>query len=521
MHGFPRTASRFATADISPCGDAIDASRERAKPETIVNTERRTTTAPVAHRELGVTARRVARRCLPGGQAGAPSHVDLAQLGAVDSGDDPHLWTESNVGLLEAMLIARVRLDDIEGALDLVHAHFSGGKLRARTVLGLDTLASLFAAVAEAYAAAGRPRDAGTYAARALTFAGSDPVRYRAEAVQALIFALNGEFDAATATADRCDDLALRNGWGPLDTDYDLALAQLLLAAAAFDGGRLGHASSLLRTIAPHDPYAQHAASTADAIGRIIGGDLVAGAAALRAVIGGSAAHLSHRVVRDLALSVLADVTLAQRGARRALSLLDGHGSASSHTVCFDAQRAAAHLALGDDRAALDVTDGCLELGSEHCPRTLASVLVRRAVARERLGQSAAADDLFDEGCALALHAGDSIAPFVTVPQSVLARLFDRLGRRRPNLDDRIASVRERLHRWHPDAPAPALPALTPRESSVALALRSGTTYAEIADSFVVSINTVKSQMRSLFLKLGVSTREDAVDLLERQGFYL
>ena len=486
-----------------------------------MNTERRITTPPAGHRELGTTARRVVRQCLPGGRGGAPSQLDLAQLRAVDSGDDPHLWTESNARLLEAMLIARVRLDDIEGALDLIHAHFADGKLRARTVLGLDTLASLFAAVAEAYAAAGRPRDAGAHAARALTFAASDAVRYRAEAVQALIFALNGEIDAATATAARCDDLALRNGWNLLDTDYDLALAEVLLAAAGFDADRLARAASLLRAIAPRDPYVQHAASTADAIARIIDGDLVAGAAALRAVIGGSAAHLSHRVVRELALSVLADVTLAQRGARRALSLLDGHASASSHAVCFDAQRAAAHLALGDDRAALDATDGCLELGSEHCPRTLASVLVRRAVARERLGQSDAADDLFDEGCALALHASDSIAPFVTVPQAVLADLFERLGRRRPNLDDRIASVRERLHRWHPDAPAPTLPALTPRESSVALALRGGTTYAEIADSFVVSINTVKSQMRSLFAKLGVSTREDAVDLLERHGFYL
>jgi len=35
-----------------------------------------------------------------------------------------------------------------------------------------------------------------------------------------------------------------------------------------------------------------------------------------------------------------------------------------------------------------------------------------------------------------------------------------------------------------------------------------------------VSTNTLKSQLRSLYAKLGVSSREEAVDLLERGGFY-
>ncbi|MEH3090308.1 MAG: helix-turn-helix transcriptional regulator [Microbacterium arborescens] len=65
------------------------------------------------------------------------------------------------------------------------------------------------------------------------------------------------------------------------------------------------------------------------------------------------------------------------------------------------------------------------------------------------------------------------------------------------------------------------MPALTPREASVAREIGGGKTYAEIADGFVVSINTVKSQMRSLFAKLGVSTRDEAVAALERHGFYL
>ncbi|SDQ96698.1 helix-turn-helix transcriptional regulator [Microbacterium sp. cf332] len=493
----------------------------RATPHPTPHPDSHATTHPSRALELRETVRRVVGGSLPGERSGPPAQRDLAQLRTLDPGDAPQLWTESNVHLLEAMLIARVRLDDIEGALALVETHFTDGRLRTRAVLGLDTLASLFAAVGEAYAAAGRPRDAGLYASHALMFADSDPVRYRASAVQTLIFALNGEFDAATTTRALCDGLARDNGWSPLDTDYALVLGEVLLAVAAFDADRVARASGLLRSIAPRDPYAQHAAATADAITRILHGDIAAGVAGLRTVIGGAWSHLSHRLVRDLALSVLADATLAQGSARRALSVLDGRDAAPDHTVCFDAQRAAAHLALGDDRAALDVTDACLALGAAHCPRTLAGVLVRRAIARERRGQADAADDLFDEATALVFHTGGSLAPFVTVPQTSLAVLFARLASRRPTLAPQIEAVRQQLRAAVPDTVPAGLPALTPREGSVAVALRGGKTYAQIADDFVVSVNTVKSQMRSLFAKLGVSSRNEAIAVLERHGFYL
>ncbi|MEH3088912.1 MAG: hypothetical protein PGN24_04660, partial [Microbacterium arborescens] len=145
-------------------------------------------------------------------------------------------------------------------------AHFRDGRLRSRAVLGLDALASLYAAVAEAYAGAGLPRDAGGYAAHALTFADTDAVRYRAASVQTLVLALNGELTAAEAMAGRCAELTASNGWSLLDTDYDLVLAEILLASAAFDAPRLKRAATLLRAIAPRDPYAQHAAAAADGI---------------------------------------------------------------------------------------------------------------------------------------------------------------------------------------------------------------------------------------------------------------
>lgn len=492
--------------------------------------ERRAAPHPSRTHELRATAHRVVTGSLPGARPGRPTQIDLARLRTLDVGATPQLWTESNVHLLEGMLIARVRLDDLDGALELVNSHFTEGRLRGRAVLGLDALGSLFAAVAEVYAAAGRPRDAGLYASRALTFAESHAVRYRAAAVQTLVFAVNGEFDSAARSREVCAELARANRWNAADTDYALALADILLAVGTFDAARVSRAAAALRSRAPRDPYAQHAAATADALAHVIVGDLTAGVAGLRTALGGAWSHLSHRLIRELALSALADATLAQGAARRALSLLETSTSTSSpmptptptpsHTVCFEAQRAAAHLALGDERAALEVTDACLALGAEHCPRTLAIVLVRRAVARDRLGQTDAADALFDEACVLALHAGDLIAPFITIPHAQLAPLENRLRDRRPDVAARISAGIDPLRPRGSHAPMQALPALTPRERSVALALRDGKTYAGLARQFTVSINTIKSQLRSLYAKLGVSSRSEAVGMLERHGFF-
>ena len=63
--------------------------------------------------------------------------------------------------------------------------------------------------------------------------------------------------------------------------------------------------------------------------------------------------------------------------------------------------------------------------------------------------------------------------------------------------------------------------ALTPRELSLLQDLPSLMTVAEIAKARAVSPNTVKTQLRSLFAKLGVGTRREAVTVGRRQGLDL
>lgn len=61
-------------------------------------------------------------------------------------------------------------------------------------------------------------------------------------------------------------------------------------------------------------------------------------------------------------------------------------------------------------------------------------------------------------------------------------------------------------------------PALTPREADVLDALRQGLTRAEIAEQQVRSLNTVRSQIRSLYRKLDATSLEEALESARQLG---
>jgi len=70
----------------------------------------------------------------------------------------------------------------------------------------------------------------------------------------------------------------------------------------------------------------------------------------------------------------------------------------------------------------------------------------------------------------------------------------------------------------HPDPVTPVVEPLTRRELVVLGNLSEDVTLEEIASKLFVTRNTVKSQVRSLYRKIGVSTRADAVAWAESAG---
>ncbi|MCT2584584.1 LuxR C-terminal-related transcriptional regulator [Actinophytocola gossypii] len=108
---------------------------------------------------------------------------------------------------------------------------------------------------------------------------------------------------------------------------------------------------------------------------------------------------------------------------------------------------------------------------------------------------------------------GHVLRPFVDTGRdlrALLARQVGRLGQ----LDTFAAEVLEAM----PATPQGTGAELSPREARLLLELPSLSTTEEIASTMYVSVNTVKTHLRSIYRKLGVSNRREAVFVARQQG---
>jgi LuxR family maltose regulon positive regulatory protein len=100
----------------------------------------------------------------------------------------------------------------------------------------------------------------------------------------------------------------------------------------------------------------------------------------------------------------------------------------------------------------------------------------------------------------------DALRPFALAGQGLRVLLVDQLGGvRDPSaFAFRCLSARQRVRR-------PSDPRLSAREQDVLVELLSLSNLGEIAEDLDVSVNTVKSHVRAIYGKLGVTTRRTAV----------
>jgi LuxR family maltose regulon positive regulatory protein len=170
-------------------------------------------------------------------------------------------------------------------------------------------------------------------------------------------------------------------------------------------------------------------------------------------------------------------------------------------------------LSEGDFAAALEAVGPCLDAsaGDATLQIKVAALLVA-VVANRRLGRTETATELLDQALALAepdgacrvfLAAGQPIRSAITVlvqPTSRSARFAGRILERFDGQIPRAEGVPEQ-------AEAP----LTSSELAVLRFLPSHMTNQEIAEALFLSINTVKTHLRSVYRKLGVASRRAAI----------
>ncbi|GAA4408174.1 hypothetical protein GCM10023168_25150 [Fodinibacter luteus] len=163
-------------------------------------------------------------------------------------------------------------------------------------------------------------------------------------------------------------------------------------------------------------------------------------------------------------------------------------------------------LARADVREARRLLDGWLPR-EDDLRASLRHRLSSFAVLRAE-GQRDPARLVLDESVALA-HADQMHWPFVEVPEALQA--VRRHGSRDPALvSDALWHVAQRLHpRLRAQAALPEH--LTERELEVLAYLPGRMKNEEIAAELFVSVNTVKTHLRNIYAKLGVTERNDAV----------
>lgn len=192
--------------------------------------------------------------------------------------------------------------------------------------------------------------------------------------------------------------------------------------------------------------------------------------------------------------------------ARRALATVTP--TAGSHAV-----HGVIDLAAGQPEEAL------ARLATSHragdvAPRVSAIIDLVLAAAALRMGDEVTALDAACRMCAQMTHHGLRLH-LVLVPRSDLLALRDLLAARRPELVGALGDLDV-----VPDLvrTTGSLVALTEREEIVLGELATSPSATDIAAALGVSANTVKSQLRSVYRKLGVRSREEALAVALREG---
>ncbi len=219
----------------------------------------------------------------------------------------------------------------------------------------------------------------------------------------------------------------------------------------------------------------------------------------------------------DLALRA-GDPSRARLTLIRARERLDAGCEAGIATLLIAGARA--QLAAGKCQDALDMINDCLDGMSDHITlHDHVTALVTAAVAHRKLGRAERAAESLALALGLAephgmcrpfLDGGAAARSALTVlirPLSPGAAFAGRILQRYDSCAGRPAEQQ---------CPGPT--ALTSSEIAVLRFLPSHMTNQEIAEALFLSINTVKTHLRSAYRKLGVTTRRQAIARGSRLG---
>ncbi|MEO6116072.1 MAG: LuxR C-terminal-related transcriptional regulator, partial [Pseudolysinimonas sp.] len=177
------------------------------------------------------------------------------------------------------------------------------------------------------------------------------------------------------------------------------------------------------------------------------------------------------------------------------------------HPLCAARIIGQLRLQHGDLVGADEAIKQCETLGDAHCHRTLADIqLLRSAIELER-GNFVVSDVSADRAFVTLARTG-ARAPLRRIPVATLSAMATRAAGRHHSAA--VAHMLE-LIVHHTAGHQREIESLSARERLVLAEVQRGFTVAAIAAELYISPNTVKTHLRRLYRKLGVSTREEAI----------
>ena len=177
------------------------------------------------------------------------------------------------------------------------------------------------------------------------------------------------------------------------------------------------------------------------------------------------------------------------------------------HPLCPARMIAQLRLRHGDLVGADEAIRECEALGDAHCARTLVDIQLLRAAIEFERGNFVVSDVRADRAFITLARTGARV-PLRRIPAATLSAIAARATQRRHGSD--VAALLDLIVRDTAGSER-EVESLSARERLVLAQVQRGLTVAAIAAELYISPNTVKTHLRRLYRKLGVSTRDEAI----------
>jgi LuxR family maltose regulon positive regulatory protein len=424
---------------------------------------------------------------------------------------------EPDAELVSLRWLVRVRLAQFAGDIDEL----------TRATENLDAEPPLFAAPAmllrgTALLAVGDRPGARRLLATAFQTArdqGHGYVAVQSLCMLAWLAGAEGDFSLMVTLATTADDENTRRGW---QRTAEAAQASLLLGYGAFlradPAGCLHHVERAARLAGDGDSPAmlglRLSVETLRGAAEFELGDRTAGAQRITAirVAAGEARFTAEQYALCAVLEHRAALLLGR--ARTAADALRWAQAAIPDSAEVHLLRARAQLSLGRREAAGKIIQPVLD-GS--APTILPWSVIEAWLLDCEIALSLGGDSRANRAIRHALSVAQRLDvpyPIVFAPAAVTALMtsqLGKLGRATESFVQQVFALRRALR------VAPSTP-LTSRERAVLRLLPTLRSFDEIAEDLTISANTVKTHVRAIYAKLGVTRRRDAVAVAVERG---